>query len=82
MADLCLDFYEASILFSRVVALACISPAVYECSFFLISSPTPVVGVFDDCYSNRVRWNFNVVLIWISFMARDGEHFFMCFLAI
>jgi hypothetical protein len=23
-----------------------------------------------------------VVLIWISFMARDGEHFFMCFLAI
>jgi hypothetical protein len=23
-----------------------------------------------------------VVLIWISFMAMDGEHFFMCFLAI
>jgi hypothetical protein len=23
-----------------------------------------------------------VVLIWISFTARDGEHFFMCFLAI
>jgi hypothetical protein len=29
-----------------------------------------------------VRWNLNVVLTCISFMARDGEHFFMCFLAI
>jgi hypothetical protein len=28
-----------------------------------------------------VRWNLSVVLIYISFMARDGEHFFMCFLA-
>jgi hypothetical protein len=30
----------------------------------------------------RVRWNLNVVLICIYFMARDGEHFFMCVLAI
>jgi hypothetical protein len=29
-----------------------------------------------------VRWNLNVVLICIFFMARDGEHFLMCFLAI
>jgi hypothetical protein len=29
-----------------------------------------------------VRWNLSVVLICISFIARDGEHFLMCFLAI
>jgi hypothetical protein len=29
-----------------------------------------------------LRWNFSVVLICLSFLARDGEHFFMCFLTI
>jgi hypothetical protein len=29
-----------------------------------------------------VRWNLSVLLICISFMSREGEHFFMCFLAI
>jgi hypothetical protein len=29
-----------------------------------------------------VKWNPSVILICISFMDRDGEDFFMCFLAI
>jgi hypothetical protein len=29
-----------------------------------------------------VRWNISVVLICISFVAGNGEHFFMCFLVI
>jgi hypothetical protein len=29
-----------------------------------------------------VRWNLSVVLTCISFMARDGEHFLMCYLVI
>jgi hypothetical protein len=53
---------------------------VYEGSFFPASSPTFIVfGVFDDGYSNRVRWNLSVVLICISFMTRDGEHFLCVF---
>jgi hypothetical protein len=53
---------------------------VYEGSFFPTSSLTFVVGVLDASYSNRRRRNLSVVLICISFMARDGEHFFhVCF---
>jgi hypothetical protein len=51
-------------------------PAVFKGSFFPTSFPTHVfVGVFDDGYSNRGEVEFSVVLICISFMARDGEHF-------
>jgi hypothetical protein len=49
---------------------------VNEDSFIFTSLPTFVVcGVFNDSYSNRSE----MVVICISFMARDGEHFFMCF---
>jgi hypothetical protein len=30
----------------------------------------------------EMRWNLSVVLVCIYFLARDGERFFMCFLAI
>jgi hypothetical protein len=67
-------------LFSRVVTLACIPSSSVPGLFFLTSSPTSVVGgVFDDGYSNRGEVDLSVVLICISFMARDGEHFFVCF---
>jgi hypothetical protein len=44
------------------------------------SSPTPVGGgVLGDSYYNSSEWDLIVVLSSISFMARDGEHFFMFF---
>jgi hypothetical protein len=52
---------------------------MYEGSFFSTSSPTHVGGVFDDGYSNRSEVEFSVVLICISFMARDSEDFFHVF---
>jgi hypothetical protein len=35
-----------------------------------------------NSYSNRVRWNLSVVLICISFIAREVEHFFIYLLVI
>jgi hypothetical protein len=50
--------------------------------FFPTSSPTFVVGgVYDDSLTG-VRWKLSMLLFCISFMARDGEHFFMCFMII
>jgi hypothetical protein len=56
---------------------------VYEGSFFPTSAPAHVAGgVFDDGYSKRGEMESIVILICISFMVRDGEHFFLCCLAI
>jgi hypothetical protein len=51
---------------------------VCEGSFLPTSSPAlGGGGVFDDGYSNRGEVKSQCGLIGISFMARDGEHFFM-----
>jgi hypothetical protein len=84
MAVVCLVFWGASILFSVVVVLAYIPTSSVWGFFFPASLPTfVVVCVCNDRHSNRNEWNLNVgILICISYMARDVEHFFKCFLAI
>jgi hypothetical protein len=78
MADLCLGFKEASILFSRVVTLACItSSSVWG---FLFPHILLLVVFLMIASLTWVRWNPYVGLICISFMARDGEHFFLILL--
>jgi hypothetical protein len=55
---------------------------VYEGSFFLHPcQPLLVVVVLMVATLTGVKWNLSVVLICISFMAKDSEHFLMCFLA-
>jgi hypothetical protein len=67
-------------LFSKVVNKLTFPPAVNEGSFFPASSPTfDGGGGLMIAILTGVRWNLSGVLICISFMARDGEHFFHVF---
>jgi hypothetical protein len=43
-------------------------------------SPAFVVCFLDDRHSDRVKGNLSVVMMFISLVAEDGEHFFMCVL--
>jgi hypothetical protein len=66
-----------------VVAPACIPTR--KGSFFPTSPLTPGGGgggVFNDGYSNRGEVESYCDFDLHFLLARDGEHFFMCFLAI
>jgi hypothetical protein len=79
MTDLCLVFYEASILFSKVIILAYnmwvpFSQRSHQNLWLLVFL---MIGILAE-----VRWNLSVVLICIFFMASYGKHFFRCFVSI
>jgi hypothetical protein len=66
-----LVFWGTSILLSIKVTLIYIPTNSVEVFLFLTSSPAFVaVCVIDDSYSAGVKWNLDVLLICISFMAR------------
>jgi hypothetical protein len=72
-------------LFSIVVVLIYIPTSSVRVPF----SPHPHQHLLSSVFLmvvtiilTGVRWNLKVVLICISFTARDVEHFCMCFLAI
>jgi hypothetical protein len=80
MVDLCLDFKEASKFFSRVVALVYIATSSVRQLLFPHPHQHLLLVVFlMMAVLIGVRWNLSVVLICISFMARDVEHFFHVF---
>jgi hypothetical protein len=58
-------------------------PAMQKCFSLLTSSSGYVVGCdFDLCHSKGVKWSLRVILICISLMTKDVEHFFKGFLTI
>jgi hypothetical protein len=63
-----------------VVVLICIlTNSVQELLFPCILGSIVVVCVLDNTTLTGVRWKHNVVLIYISLMARDVENFSICF---
>jgi hypothetical protein len=70
-------------LIYKVAALVYIPTNRVEGHLFPAFSPQfAAVCCLDDCHLTGVRWNLSVVLIYISFMAREVEHCFIPLLAL
>jgi hypothetical protein len=71
-------------MFSKVIVLAYIPISnVGGFHFPLHPHQSLLVVVFlMMAILTSMKWNLSVVLICISFVARNGEHFFLCFLDI
>jgi hypothetical protein len=81
MAGLCLDFLRSLQIFFQS---GCTSLHSHQQWTRVPFSPHPrqhmlVVVFLMIAILTGVRWNLSEVLICISFMTRDGEHFFMFF---
>jgi hypothetical protein len=73
-------FLRSLQVFSKVVALVYIPTSSVRVFLFPhILEHLLLVVLLMMAILTGVRENLSVVLIWISFMARDGEHFFMFF---
>jgi hypothetical protein len=72
-------------LFSKWFYQLAIPPAMEEWFSFSTSSPVSVITFGCDLRPKvkiGVRWNLRVILVCISLMTKDVEHFFRCFSAI
>jgi hypothetical protein len=81
MADLCLDFLR---ILHIVIQSGCTSLHSHKQYMRVHFPPHPhqhllLVVFLMIAILTGVWWNLSVVLICISFMARDGEHFFHVF---